>query len=288
MIQGIKVTDLPEVINLPSDGYTIVVDSSNTTNKISTSSFFRSFSGVKRAYNVGNGVPVFKNLDSNGYLYFNSLSGSEGLSISAGNNVVNIKLSDNSVTSSKLESSITALLTNLSNRIVTLEMELNLLNPSSMIGAVQPFAVSSAPDGWLECNGDVIGTSGLVQGVPAADLQTLRSKLQDQFGAYGTLPDLRGEFIRGWDHNRGVDINRKFGTYQLDSIETIKGNFSVDSASENEDLKGPFYNSARTNSTGRAGSVTRGIQISFDSSRSVKSSTETRSRNLALLFCIRY
>jgi hypothetical protein len=288
MIQGIKVTDLPETIDLPSDGYTILIDSSNTTTKMSTSSFFRSFSGVKKAYNVGAGVPVFKNLDVNGSLYFNSLSASDAISISTGNNTVNIKVPDGSITSTKLDPSIPALLASYSSRLTLLEAKLSSVNLESMIGSISPFSVNSPPVGWLACNGDVIGTVGFVQGISVDKLQTLRSKIQDQFGIYGTLPDLRGEFIRGWDNNRGVDVNRRFGTFQLDSIETIKGDFSVDDATENETLNGPFYTSSRTNSTGTPGTPARGIKVSFDSSRAVRSSDETRPRNVALLYCIKY
>jgi hypothetical protein len=36
------------------------------------------------------------------------------------------------------------------------------------VGAVQAFARTSAPAGWLLCNGDIIGTTGTVQGIAAS------------------------------------------------------------------------------------------------------------------------
>jgi phage-related tail fiber protein len=33
------------------------------------------------------------------------------------------------------------------------------------------------------------------------------------------LPDLRGEFIRGWDKGRGVDAGRTFGSWQKSSVD---------------------------------------------------------------------
>ncbi|MGY3892362.1 tail fiber protein [Aeromonas enterica] len=38
----------------------------------------------------------------------------------------------------------------------------------------------------------------------------------------GVLPDLRGEFIRGWDNNRGVDISRPLLSYQSDEVKEHK------------------------------------------------------------------
>ena len=70
-------------------------------------------------------------------------------------------------------------------------------------GTVNAFAGASAPDGYLLCNGGTIS----------------RSIYSDLFASIGTtygagdgsttfaLPDLRGEFLRGLDSGRGVDLN---------------------------------------------------------------------------------
>jgi phage-related tail fiber protein len=34
------------------------------------------------------------------------------------------------------------------------------------------------------------------------------------------VPDLRGEFVRGWDNNKGTDPGRALGTSQLDEIKS--------------------------------------------------------------------
>lgn len=77
-------------------------------------------------------------------------------------------------------------------------------------GAVMHFARSTPPAGWLVCNGATIS----------------RTTYSDLFAAIGTtygagngsttfkLPDLRGEFIRGFDAGRGVDLGRTFGSFQ--------------------------------------------------------------------------
>lgn len=41
----------------------------------------------------------------------------------------------------------------------------------------------------------------------------------------GNLPDLRGEFIRGWDDGRGIDAGREILSAQGDAIRNITGTF---------------------------------------------------------------
>ncbi|MDK9992292.1 phage tail protein [Enterobacter asburiae] len=62
------------------------------------------------------------------------------------------------------------------------------------VGVPVPWPASIPPTGWLKCNG-------------AAFTASQYPKLAQ---AYPTLklPDLRGEFIRGWDDGRGVDSDR--------------------------------------------------------------------------------
>ncbi|RMH12700.1 MAG: tail fiber protein, partial [Gammaproteobacteria bacterium] len=86
-------------------------------------------------------------------------------------------------------------------------------------GVVQAFAGSTVPTGWLECNGAAIN----------------RTTYADLFAVIGTtygagdgvttfnLPDLRGEFIRGYDNGRGADVGRALGSAQSWAIENIVG-----------------------------------------------------------------
>lgn len=75
---------------------------------------------------------------------------------------------------------------------------------------------SSAPTGYLKANGAAVS----------------RSVYASLFTAIGTtfgvgdgsttfnVPDLRGEFIRGWDDSRGVDVSRAFGSAQADAFKS--------------------------------------------------------------------
>ena len=77
-------------------------------------------------------------------------------------------------------------------------------------GSVFCMAVATVPSGYLECNG-------------AAVSRTTYAALFAVIGTqYGTgngsstfnLPDLRGEFVRGFDHGKGTDSGRSIGSSQ--------------------------------------------------------------------------
>ncbi|MDI4362785.1 tail fiber protein [Escherichia coli] len=73
------------------------------------------------------------------------------------------------------------------------------------VGVPVPWPLETPPTGWLKCNG-------------AAFSSEMYPKLAK---AYPTnkLPDLRGEFIRGWDDGRGVDAGRALLSIQTGMLE---------------------------------------------------------------------
>jgi len=158
-----------------------------------------------------------------------------------------------------------------------------LLIPEPMpTGTIITFASDDVPEGFLECNGAEIS----------------RTTYATLFGVIGTvygegdeeatfdLPDLRGEFVRGWDNARGIDSGRVFGSAQLDSLENITGNlghieYVVSTAN------GAFGLSGTASGIRSVSSGTQSL-INFDASRVARTSTETRGRNIALMHCIKY
>lgn len=157
-------------------------------------------------------------------------------------------------------------------------------------GAVTMHAANTAPTGWLECDGAAVS----------------RTTYAALFTAIGTtwgvgdgsttfnVPDLRGEFVRGWDHGKGTDAGRAFASAQQDSIQNITGGFSSrrTTAASPEDLAdwtGAFYDNGTGGSdlgTSVGGAVLRRI-TGFDASRVVRASTETRPRSIALMYIIK-
>lgn len=80
----------------------------------------------------------------------------------------------------------------------------------SMVGMVASFAMDSAPNGWLSCNGAEVSRSSFAK---------LFARIGTTFGAGSKastfqLPDMRGLFPRGWDEGSGDDPDREFGSYQ--------------------------------------------------------------------------
>lgn len=160
-------------------------------------------------------------------------------------------------------------------------------------GALQYFAMDTAPDGWLKANGAEVS----------------RSTYSDLFSAIGTtfgagdgsttfeLPDLRGEFLRGWDDGRGVDSGRSFGSAQLDQMQRITGGFEGSRLFEFQPnvLAGAFVSrstAGRQRSAGSGSSTKQGFNFDSSESPDARTSTstdgETRARNVALLACIKY
>lgn len=147
--------------------------------------------------------------------------------------------------------------------------DLSAANLGVPSGAVQAFAMSSAPSGWIHANGAAISR---------VTYSRLFSAIGTTFGAGDgvstfSVPDLRGEFIRGFDAGRGVDPSRSFGSSQAGDIqshahaldgETVgSGSGSTVSDANGQGTVRPYGNTATSGGT------------------------ETRPRNIALLYCIK-
>ncbi|WP_414466569.1 phage tail protein [Klebsiella aerogenes] len=143
----------------------------------------------------------------------------------------------------------------------------------SPVGIPQPWPLTSAPLGWLICNG-------------AAFDKAMYPYLAAAYPS-GKLPDLRGEFIRGWDAGRGVDAGRAILAAQGDAIRNITGSING--------LGGEggaiYYKStpAKTSWVHWGGDNTFHDVLSygFDASRVVPTASENRPRNIAFNYIVR-
>lgn len=147
------------------------------------------------------------------------------------------------------------------------------------IGTVISIASNAIPTGWLPCEGASLST---------ATYSSLFAAIGYTFGGVGatfSLPDLRGEFIRGWDNARGIDVGRTFGTLQLaqsaslTQVETddIGSTYGVKNIPQN----GTWSDWQFTSDGGEGGGGDMSIRF-------LVSGADTRPRNIALRYIIKY
>lgn len=138
-------------------------------------------------------------------------------------------------------------------------------------GALQAFAMSSAPSGWLKANGAAISRTAYA---------ALFAAIGTTYGAGDgsttfNLPDLRGEFVRGWDDGRGVDSGRALGSSQAGQMPSHNHTIPVSGgAGGGTEIIGNSGQAPATLITGSAGGTSNG--------------SENRPRNVALLYCIKF
>ncbi|EIG5167566.1 phage tail-collar fiber domain-containing protein [Escherichia coli] len=156
------------------------------------------------------------------------------------------------------------------------------------VGVPVPWPSATPPTGWLKCNGAAFSAE----------------EYPELAKAYPTnkLPDLRGEFIRGWDDGRGVDSGRTILNSQGDAIRNITG--TIGARHEISALyffgngSGAFFGNdegmydsvvIKAESTGKSSvSMTdRHIYANLDVSRVVPTATENRPRNIAFNYIVR-
>lgn len=94
-----------------------------------------------------------------------------------------------------------------------------------------------------------------------------------------TLPDLRGEFIRGWDDGRSVDTNRGIGSFQADELKSHNHNHIYSWFGQN----GLYH-------PNDPASIASGLNNPTNGNGAIQNTggSETRPRNVALLACIKY
>lgn len=98
--------------------------------------------------------------------------------------------------------------------------------PGSPPGSIIAFAGQTSPDGWFVCDGSLKDRN---------TYSNLYSIIGTTFGVGDgsttfNLPDLRGEFIRGWDNGAGVDSGRAFGSNQDDELKSHTHTGSTDTS----------------------------------------------------------
>lgn len=174
-------------------------------------------------------------------------------------------------------------------------------------------AVQEMLAGTIVLTGQSTALEGTLKANGAAVSRSTYSRLFDRIGvAFGNgngtttfnLPDLRGEFIRGWDDSRGVDTGRALGSKQAAAVEAHTHKVNPPLTNTASDTHAHGINTTTSNSGGgprleRTGSespsvVNTASDTHFHSvdipefNSGSYGGTETRPQNVALLACIIY
>ncbi|MGL7376188.1 phage tail protein [Salmonella sp. NW897] len=158
------------------------------------------------------------------------------------------------------------------------------------VGVPVPWPSATPPTGWLKCNGAAFSAE----------------EYPELAKAYPTnkLPDLRGEFIRGWDDGRGMDTGRAILSAQGDAIRNIYGEFKTVNTENysiwesvgsfkgavvplNPSTNNSYFSLIRSMVTERTDGVVYPKVIGLDASRIVPTANENRPRNIAFNYIVR-
>ncbi len=174
-------------------------------------------------------------------------------------------------------------------------------------GAVFCIAVASVPSGYLECNGATVSRT-----TNAA----LYAVIGTQYGSTNSsnfkVPDLRGEFVRGFDNGRGVDSGRSVASsqsaqnqshnhsasatstagahshalnYQRKHVEDTGTAAVTDIRREGGDGDGGSQNFTNNTNSGFMNNAT--VSVSTSVSISNQGGNESRPRNVAMMYVIK-
>ena len=166
-------------------------------------------------------------------------------------------------------------------------------------GAVFCMAVATVPSGYLECNGAAVSRTGYA---------ALFAVIGTQYGAGNgsstfNLPDLRGEFVRGFDHGRGIDSGRSISATPQSDQNKQHNHTASSSVNDSGHVHGttfdnkkyfPGGNSTTVNYGGPGeypadifsmSSATTGVTVA--TSIGNDGGGETRPRNIAMMYVIK-
>ncbi|WP_430963391.1 phage tail protein, partial [Salmonella sp. CQ23WZ0182SAL] len=143
------------------------------------------------------------------------------------------------------------------------------------VGVPVPWPSATPPTGWLKCNGAPFSAE----------------EYPELAKAYPTnkLPDLRGEFIRGWDDGRGIDSGRGILTAQSHGMPSISATFNGLYAAQITNTQGcaSVKKSVNTENVSTYYDTGSMFDYTLDTSGLIPASPELRPRNIAFNYIVR-
>ncbi|NLO90692.1 MAG: phage tail protein [Elusimicrobia bacterium] len=169
--------------------------------------------------------------------------------------------------------------------LTVVQVDGNASTATSAVNGYNPgdfkiIAQSTAPAGFLKCNGAAISRT---------TYSALFAVIGTTFGVGDgsttfNLPDLRGEVIRGYDDGRGVDSSRTLGSAQGDAFQGHTHSTQVTNSPNPYDSR---FSGGSTTGT-LTDRTLDGAPQAYSSYGTPRVAAETRPRNVALLFCVKY
>lgn len=162
------------------------------------------------------------------------------------------------------------------------------------IGTILPYGSESVPSGFLECNGASVSRTTyaalfLVIGATFGDGSKNADGTSSGHGSttYFNLPDMRGRFIRGWDHSAGRDpdtggrVQSNDGGIGADHVGSLQDD-DYKAHTHGQTIHPQGANGSYGSSTDNSGT------LATEQTQSSGGSTETRPKNINAMYIIKY
>lgn len=164
---------------------------------------------------------------------------------------------------------------------LTAAQVLAMLSLDTLTGSIALWPLDDPPTGYLECDGSSL---------PRATYASLFAVIGTTYGAadssHFNIPDLRGRFLRGWDHSAGLDPDSAARTAVTATGATMTagdhvGTEQADAFEAHVHTEGISWGSGAQSGSGAQGSAATADTGSAGGN-------ETRPANTYVMFCIKY
>lgn len=149
-------------------------------------------------------------------------------------------------------------------------------------GTIITFSASTPPTGYLECDGSAISRT---------TYSALFAVIADDYGVGDgsstfNIPDLRGQFIRGWAHGQSTDPDKATRTDRGDGTTGDAVGTKQAEGTKSHTHSVPLHYDLNT---GGYGSIPVGRSItSATTTTGATGGNETRPLNIYMMYCIKY